>query len=61
MDLFSPVKLKIRSEEILQERDVEEISTYSVVLGDGVSELHALIVGLRIDPLVVEKVGKILV
>lgn len=55
------MKLKIRSEEILQERDVEEISTYSVVLGDGVSELHALVVGLRIDPLVVEKVGKILV
>lgn len=60
-DLFSPVKLKQRSEEILQERYVEEITGDCVVLSDGVSKLHALIIRRPIDSLIVEEVRKILV
>lgn len=60
-DLFSPVKLKQRSEEILEERYVEEITGDCVVLSDGVSELYALIIRRPINSLIVEEVRKILV
>lgn len=60
-DLFNPVKLKSRSEEILEKRNVEEITGDGVVLSDWVSKLDALIVHRFIDSLVVKEVRKIFV
>lgn len=43
------MKLEIRPEELLQERDIEEISTYRIVLGDGIPELNTLVVRRPVD------------
>lgn len=60
-NLFGPVQLEIWDEELPQHSNVEKVATDGVVLRNGVSELHALVVRRPVDSLIIEEVGKILV
>ena len=52
---------ELRPENVLQQSNVKQIARYGVMLGDWVPELHLLIVGRPIDPLIIKKVRQILV
>lgn len=55
------MKMEVRAEQQLQEGDVEEVAVDGVVAGDGIPEPDSLIVLRTVDPLIVEKVGKVFI
>lgn len=56
-NLFDPVQKEVRPEEILQKGYVKQISTYGIMLGYWVPELHNFIVGRPINSLIIKEMG----
>ena len=58
---FDPMQVKIRGKDLLQHRNVKQISTYSIVLCNGVSKLDTFIVRRPINTLIIKQMRKILI
>lgn len=55
------MQLEIWAEDLLQHGDIEEVPADIVVLRDGISEIHTLVVCRPINPSIIEQMRKILV
>lgn len=61
MHLLNMMELEIRSEEQLQESNVEEIPTNGVMLSDRIPKRDSLVIHRPVNPLLIEQVREVLV